>query len=184
MVRLAFRGAVVGLAAALATACLGGQTGQPSSATCDAQVLEAGAAWNDTTVRGAARAFEGSYSAGLEWWEEARSSTMQTPVEFSDSAQLTITYSDAKVTRDCRNQLIVAVAVTLTSNSSSLAESGQGTLTIAPKQQGLAGSLHFESARVRLNAMLDEAALATPPRCCFDALDQAVPVASASFSEE
>jgi hypothetical protein len=183
MVRLAFRGAVGLLAAALATACLGGQTGQPSSLECDPQVLEAGAAWNGSTVRRAAQAFEGPYSAGLQWREEPRASTTQTPVDFPDSVQLTITYSDAKVTRTCSDQLIVAVSVALTSSASSLAESGMGTLTISRDQQGFVGSLHFEGTRVRLDAMLDETARATPPRGSLDALDLALPGASATLTE-
>jgi hypothetical protein len=186
MVRLAFRRAVVVLAAALATACLGGQTGQPTSGSgsCDPTSLAPTAAWGGTTVLAAAQAFEGTYRAGLQWRVEARSSTTQTPVDLVDSVQLTINYEDAKVGRSCVDHLNAPVSVALTTSDSGLAESGPGMLTIALGQQGLVGSLHFESARVRLDAMLDEAALETAPRGNFDALDQALPGASASFIEQ
>ena len=180
MVRLAFRGAVVVLAAALATACLGGQTGQPTSATCDVTSLDAGANWHGATVRATAQAFEGTYSAPLQWREEPRSSEIQTPVDFVDSVQLTITYSNAKATKSCWDQLSVPVSVTLTTSASSLSDSGQGTLTITPRPQRSLATLHFESARVRLDVVLDDPAA----QGTFDALDHALPGASASFSEE
>jgi hypothetical protein len=180
MVRLAFRDAVgVLTAAALATACLdGGQTGQPSAASCDPPTwLKPGGSWHGSTVRGAAQAFDGIYSAGLEWREEPRSSTIQTPVDFVDSVQLTITYSNENATRTCGDQLSVPVSVSLSSSASSLVESGIGTLTIAASSRSPSAALHFESQRVRLDATL------TPPeaRGSLDALDLALPGASAIF---
>lgn len=185
MVRLAFRRAVVVLAAALATACLGGQTGQPTSGSgsCEPASLAPTAAWGGTTVLAAAQAFEGTYRAGLQWRVEARASTVQTPVELPDSVQLTINYDNVKVGRSCADELNVPVSVTLTTSDSGLAESGSGTLTIWPAAQGLSGRLHFESQRMRLDVMLDEVALATPPQGGLDALDQALPGASAVFTK-
>lgn len=101
-----------------------------------------------------------------------------------DSVQLAIDYADVEVVRNCGGQLSVPVSVTLTTSDSGLAEKGSGTLTIARAAQGLGASLHFESRRVRLDATLDEARLATIPRGGFDALDQALPGASATFIEE
>lgn len=178
MVRLAFRNAVgVLAAAALATACLGGQTGQPTAGSCDSTGLEPGGSWHGSTVRAAAHAFEGTYSAGLQWREEPRSSAIQTPVDFVDSVQLTITYSNENATRTCGDQLSVPVSVSLSSSASSLVESGTGTLLIAVSSQGRSAALHFETQRVRVDATL------TPPQVSgsLDALDLALPGASAIF---
>lgn len=183
MVRLAFRGAVGLLAAALATACLGGQTGQPTSLDCGATSLAPTAAWGGTTVQAAAEGFEGTHGAGLEWRVEARSSMVQTPVELVDNVQLTITYDNAKADRSCSNQVSVPVSVTVTTSDSGLAEGGPGTLILEPEAQGFSGSLHFENARVRLDALLEETALALPAQGSFDALDPVLPGASAVFVE-
>ena len=180
MVKLALRGAVGVLATALAAGgCLGGQTGHSSRASCDSTTLDAGATWHGSSVRETAQAFEGTYGAGLQWREEPRSPTTQTPVDFADSVQLTITYSDAKATRSCADELSVPVTVALTTSASSLAESGNGTLTISPGQQVARATVHFESARVRLDGALN------PPAAqgSFDALDLALPGASAIFPE-
>jgi hypothetical protein len=178
MVRLAFRDAVgVLAAAALATACLGGQTGQPTAASCDPTALEPGGSWHGTTVRAAAQAFDGVYSAGLEWREEPRSSTTQTPVDFVDSLQLTITYSNEEATRTCSDQLSVPVALLLSSSASGLVESGNATLTITSLSQPQSATLHFQGSRLSLDATL------TPPQATgsLDAYDQALPGASAVF---
>jgi hypothetical protein len=180
MVTLAFRRAVVVLAAALATACLGGQTGQPTSGSCDSESLQPGAAWGGTTVQGAAQSFEGTYTASLQWQAEPRYAATHTPVELSDSVQLTINYDGAAGSNSCVGQLSVPVSVTLTSSDSGLAESGNGSLTIEPASDGtLVGVLHFETARGRFDATLDRTAKAA--RGSLDALDPALPGASAIF---
>ncbi len=180
MVRLAFRGAVGVLAAALATGCLGGQTGHSTTASCDSQALEPESAWGGTTVLGAAQAFEGTYTASLQWRVEPRSATTHTPVELSDSVQLTINYDGATGSKSCGGQLSVPVSVTLTTGASGLDESGSGTLDIAAASDGvLVGSLHFESLRLRFDATLDAAA--TTARGSLDALDPALPGGSAAF---
>jgi hypothetical protein len=180
MVRLAFRGAVGVLAAALATGCLGGQTGHSTTASCDSKAVEPGAAWGGTTVLGAAQAFEGTYAASLGWKVEARSATTHTPVELSDSVQLTINYDGATGSKSCAGQLSVPVSVTLTTSESGLAESDSGTLSVAAAPDGgLIGTLHFETSRVRFDATLD--AGTSTMRGSLDALDPALPGASATF---
>lgn len=185
MSRLAFRGAVGVLAAALATACLGGQTGQPFSddvGECEEQ-LSPTAAWSDTTVEAAARAFEGTYASGLQWQAESRAASSHSSIEFEDGAQLSVSYGGEQARQDCPAQLIVPVTVTLTTTNSGVVDSGVGKLTIVRSSQTLVGSLHYESELVRLDATLDEAAAATAPRGAFDALDSSLPGASATFTE-
>jgi hypothetical protein len=183
MSRLAFRGAVGVLAAALASACLGGQTGQPDSSMCGAAEVSPTAVWSNRTVEAAARAFEGTYAFGLQWQTGPRSALAHTPIEFEDGAQLLISYTGDPASLDCAEQLSVPVMVTLTTTHSGLVDSAVGRLTIVRSSQALVGSLHYESELVRLDAALDEAAFATAPRGGFDALDSSLPGASATFTE-
>jgi hypothetical protein len=183
MSRLAFRGAVGVLAAALTTGCLGGQTGQPSSGRCAPVELSPSAVWSSTTVEAAVRAFEGTYASGLQWQAESRFATSRTPIQLEDAARLTIAYDGDDASRDCSDRLSIPVLVTLTTTESGLADSGVGELTIVRSSQAFVGSLHYESKLVRLDATLDEAAAATSPRGGFDALDPTSPGLSATFTE-
>src|SRR5947207_1361917 len=96
MARLAFRGAVLALALALAPACLGGQTGQPGeAASCDNRSWAPKDAWEGTTVAAAAQAFVGSYVLRLGWQQQTlvAPSNVQLPLE--DDLTLSIAYSGA-----------------------------------------------------------------------------------------
>ena len=183
MLRLTFRGALGVLLAALMSGCLGGQTGQPSSLDCDTTPLAPSAVWDTTTVQAAAQAFVGTYSSGLRWQVEPRYANAHTPVEAADSAQLTIAYGGAPGNRSCGDQLSVPVSVTLTSSASGLNETAEGTLLIQHGLQGLVGNLHAESALLKLDATLQEAATGAAPSGSFDTLDPNLPGASASFGE-
>jgi len=185
MVRLTLRRVMgVLLLAALAAGCLGGQTGQPSSATCEQTEVSPSASWSNTTVELAAQAFEGTYSAGLRWQVEPRGSNTQTPVELEDSLQLTITYGGTQAkTNICGNQLSVPVSVMLTTSASGVADTAEGTLSIERAPQGLVANLYAESTLIRLHATLQEAALGAAPDGSFDALDANQPGASAIFTK-
>jgi len=184
MARLAFRALVGVLWAVLAGACLGGQTGQPTSLDCGASGLSPTATWSGTTVATAARAFEGTYRAGLLWQVEPRAATSHTPVELSDSAELVIAYGGGKATRNCDDQLLVPVSVTLTTSASGVSDSGPATLTITRLASGVAGALVVRGKQVALGAGLPEVATGAPPSGGFDALFTDLPGASASFTEE
>lgn len=184
MVRLAFRGALGVLTAALAAACLGGQTGQPRSAGCDSAQLSSSAAWGDSTVGAAAETFEGTYEAPLLWHEEPLSAKTHTPVELQDILQLTVVYDRASVTQDCAGQLTVPVTVTLTTRETGISESGDATLQIARSSGSLAGDLSYDSDRVTLDAMLVEVAGRVTLAGEFQSRDQGLPGASASFAVE
>jgi len=185
MVRLAVRGAVAVLWATLAAACLGGQTGQPDSLNCGSATLSSSAAWGSTTVEAAARAFEGTYAAGLVWQQEPRSAADHTAVQLQDSVQLSLAYAGGKATRDdCVEGLRVPVSVTLTTSASGIADSGETTLTIQQSSQGLVGKLSYDRPRIRLDVTLRELATGVAPVGSFDAVDTNLPGASANFTEE
>jgi hypothetical protein len=171
------------LVAALASACLGGQTGEPTSLRCGSAELSPRATWSKTTVEAAARTFAGTYAAGLQWQAESRGATAHSAVEFEDGAQLIVSYGGDDAHHDCFDQLSVPVTVTLTTTPSGILDTGVGELTIVRSSQALVGTLHYESELVRLDATLDEAAAATAPRGGFDALDSSLPGLSATFTE-
>jgi hypothetical protein len=186
MVRLTFRGAVGVLLATLVSACLGGQTGQPSSLDCGG-TLSASDAWNGTTVQLAAQSFEGTYNAGLQWQVEPRSATSHTPVDFQDSVQLVIAYQGARGSRDCSDQLSVPVSLTLTTSESGIIETSAATLIIERGEQGLAASLHASSVAIvpgvtSIDAALQVAANGAAPQGSFDTSDPNLPGASANFT--
>jgi hypothetical protein len=133
-------------------------------------------------VRAAARAFEGTYSAGLQWRAEPRSATATTVIDLQDGVELVIAYEDAQGW-DCIGQLNVPVSVTLTTSASGVSETGVGTLSIQRSSQGLIGSLHAETETLKLDATLREAAAGLAPQGSFDALDPKLPGASAIFIE-
>ena len=139
--------------------------------------------WSNTTVEAAARAFEATYASSLQWQAESRSATSHRSIELEDAARLTISYDGDEATRDCNDQLSIPVLVTLSTTESGLADSGVGGLTIVRSSRALTGSLRYESKLVRLDATLDEAAVATVLRGGFDALDPTLPGLSATFTE-
>lgn len=185
MTRLILGGAIAVLSAALATACLGGQTGEPSSGTCGATSLAPNAAWSGTTVDAAARAFQGTYRTALRWRVEPRFASTRTPVPLDDVVELAIAYGDVKASRDCTDELRIPVAVVLKTSASGIADAGEATLTIRPgASPELVGHLHYDSDVVRLDATLSEVAVSSTPRGSFDALEPSLPGASASFGED
>jgi hypothetical protein len=184
MVRLAFRGAIGVLSAALATACLGGQTGEPTSGGCPGTQVSSSAAWGKTTVGAAAEAFAGTYEAPLLWHEEPRSASTQPPLDFEDRLQLTIAYDDASAIRDCASGLHVPVTVTLTSSESGIAESGDAWIELSRSSAPLVGNLSYESDRVTLDARLEEVSGGVTLAGDLDSLDEDLPGASASFAVE
>jgi hypothetical protein len=174
--RLALRAAIGVLSAALAAACLGGQTGQPRSGSCDSAQLSSSAVWGDTTVRAAAEAFAGTYEAPLLWQPAV--------VGLEDTVQLTIAYDGADAIRDCTGRLTVSMTVTLTTSESGIAENGDATLELSRSSGALAGTLSYEGERVGLNATLAEVAAGVTLAGDFESLDENLPGASASFGVE
>jgi hypothetical protein len=176
MLRLTLRGAIGVLSAALATACLGGQTGQPGSLHCNNSQLSPSAAWGDTTVRAGAEALAGTYEVPLIWQPAA--------LDLEDNLQLTIVYDGGSALRDCNDRLRVPVTVTLTTSESGIAESGDATLELPGPSSALAGSLSYEGERVALDATLAEVAGGVALAGSFESLDEDLPGASASFHLE
>jgi hypothetical protein len=176
MERLKLRVAIGLLSAALATACLGGQTGQPSSATCGGEQLSSSAVWRDTTVGAAAAVFAATYEAPVLW---------QPPVADSqDRLQLTIVYDGGSVRRGCDDRLTVPVTVTLTTSESGIAESGAATLEIAGRSGALVAELSYVGERVALDARLNEVTAGVTVAGDFESLDAELPGASAGFAVE
>jgi hypothetical protein len=177
MAWLKLRGASGLLFGVLATACLGGQTGQPGSATsCDNHQLSSSAEWGDTTVAAAAATFAGTYDAPLLW--------QQVAADFQDRLQLSIFYDGGGARRGCDGRLAVPVTVTLSTSESDITESGDATLEIAVSSGGLVGDLSYAGERVALDARLTEVAAGVSLVGDFASLDEELPGASAGFAME
>jgi hypothetical protein len=170
------------LAVALATGCLGGQTGQPRSDSCRPSMLAESEKWSGSVTVGAtARAYEGTYEAQLSWQEEPRDSSEQTLLDLDDRLELAVSYSSAKASRSCDGQLSVPVTVSLRSSSSDIDESGEGELIVPSAAGGLPATLTYTSQNVRLNAELSPVAEGTPPSGELDGLSPSLPGGFATF---
>jgi hypothetical protein len=169
------------LSAALATGCLGGQTGQPSG-ICGPTILAEDDAWRgDVTVGASARDYEGTYGAQLSWQEEARGSSEPTLLDLDDRLELSIAYIGENASSDCIGDLRVPVTVGLVSSSSDIDESGEGELVLPSATRGLRATLTYASQRVRLTAELAPAAEEAPPSGELDGLSRDLPGGFASF---
>lgn len=162
--------------AALATACLGGQTGQPSSASCDTRELSSSAAWSDSTVSAAAAAFVGTHEAPLSWQPGV--------VGFQDRLQMTIFYEGKSARSACDGRLKVPVTVRLTSSDSGIDESGAAMLEIAGSSGALVGDLGYSGERLVLDVRLSEVAAGIRLAGDLRALDEDLPGASAGLAGE
>lgn len=132
-------------------------------------------------MRAATEAFTGSYDTDLRWQNEPRAEATHTPVDLADSLKLTVTYGGEDANKKCDGMLSIPVTVTLGTSASGIAESGDATLAIWPSTGARVGHLHYESARVVLDATLGEVAAGGTIAGDCDALDPALPGASASF---
>jgi len=120
--------------ACLFSACLGGQTGQPASATCKttgADIVASDQDYGGITPRALAQAFVGTHSAPLVWRTGVPAAPDSQQVGAPDEITFVISYSDVAGTtsNDCFPRLNVEVAVDITTRDTGLHESG--TLTLA-----------------------------------------------------
>lgn len=183
MLRMAFQGVVLALAAASATACLGGQTGEPGSGlpACPPQQVVATAPWQGTTVKAAVQVFTGQYRTPLQWQQERLGASDNPPVAFQDDLTLTVDYVDADARVACNGKLDAPVTVTVTTSASGLAESGAGNLEVVSTSGALSAVLSFELGRVSIDAGLAPVATGTPPSGGMNVYDPTLPGKSAQF---
>jgi hypothetical protein len=185
MARLKVRGVAWVLTVALATACLGGQTGEPASGrSCRSRQLSPDDSWEGSRVATAAGSFAGTYETSLSWQAEAAAGAL-TPVDFNDELQLTLAYEDdSAIVQACGEELVVPLALTLMTSGSGLAESGTAQLVLRSSGSGLSGALRFEGERVALEATLVEGSAGVVLSGTLDAFDTELPGSSATFGEE
>ncbi|HVJ15635.1 MAG TPA: hypothetical protein VM686_09340 [Polyangiaceae bacterium] len=169
MVKRRLLGPITALLLALTPSCLGGQTGQPDSATgCEPRALPVGSSWQGRTAAELAAAFEGTHRASLDWREEALSSQQQTPVAFEDAIAISIRASGAAGTLvSCDRALDIAVQVEVTTSESGLRESGIGTLSFTKVEPVLTAELSFDGATLVLFATMTQTDAALAPQGWF-----------------
>lgn len=180
MARQAVHGLLGVLAAALLSACLGGQTGEPGSAECGHQQAAA-APWRGTTAGAAAALFAQAYEAPLVWQADGGAAA---PLPLQDRLQLTIAYDGGGARADCNDDLTVPVTVTLATSQSAIAESGSALLRLSGSKGALVGSLKYRGEQVALQASLSQTAPTISLAGTVDALADGLPGVSASFASE
>ncbi|HYP75102.1 MAG TPA: hypothetical protein VER12_04070 [Polyangiaceae bacterium] len=111
------------LAGWLGGACLGGQTGEPTSGHCS----EADAPWqvsvNGVSPEQLALAYRGEHRVKLHWSKD--------PVGITDAVTLTLAPREQSGTIVCNNLLSVPVTFSLQADDGTVIEAGQGSLSAA-----------------------------------------------------
>jgi len=114
---LVFTGWLVG-------ACLGGQTGEPTSLTCTNRAAPWRQSVDGVSPEQLALAYEGVHRVKLHW--------AKTPDTVTEPATLTLHYREQSGTaQDCGGALSVAVDFSLRADDGTLIDSGQGLLRAA-----------------------------------------------------
>jgi hypothetical protein len=160
-------GPITALLVAFTPSCLGGQTGQPDSATaCEPHALAVGSTWQGRTARELADAFEGEHRASLAWREEESwAAEDETPVAFEDEITIAIHAAGAAGTLvSCDHALDIVVQVEVATTESGLKDSGIGTLSFTQVDPVLTAQLSFDGATLVLNAGMTQTEAAAPPQ--------------------
>jgi hypothetical protein len=148
------RALVWSLLAVVPTSCLGGQTGQPQAAACEAKQVSAGEKWGDLTVAERARAFEGHYSATLQWFAEPPTDSSQTPVAAHDSISIDVSYDGTDARTDCSMSMLqIPVHVEVSTSESNFHESGVVDLRLE-SAASLSGQLELHGMHAAIDADL------------------------------
>jgi hypothetical protein len=170
------------LSAALTTACLGGQTGQPTSLDCERSEQPADATWRELTAEQLGRAFEGSHVAPLYWVREVLGAPTATPIELDDTLSLGVRYDgEPGVLSSCDTLFEVPVTIELSTSASGLVDQGRGVLVFGDTQRPLRAVLSFGGAAVALNGTLTEVETGQAPDGTLQPHTGAAPGAWASF---
>lgn len=168
------------LLAAVATSCLGGQTGQPTSANCHKQLLS-GATWQGFTSEQLGRAFEGEHVAPLFWLQEPAGSATTQLVGLDDSLTLRLRYEGASGVLDCNSRLEVPMALELSTSNSALSDGGSAVLVLTDAQRPLRAFISFGGSVVAVSGMMSESAAGEPPEGTLQPRTGDAPGAWASF---
>ena len=166
---------------ALPASCLGGQTGQPTSTECaDKRSLKANEEWGQRMVAERARAFEGHYSAKLQWFEEQRGNPNQTPVALDDTIVIDVTYEGAAAHLIC-GALYIPMHVDARTTASGFHESGLGQVLITSPTT-VSGSLDLQGTRATVFFQLGEPAGGASPSGTVVPIEGGVPGGWAQFA--
>lgn len=138
-----------GVAVAIAQpGCLGGQTGQPTTASCVQRAVAGGSIWRDSiTVDAAAQAFVGDHHGDLRWGGTPE--LAENPLLLDDSVVITVTRRDAPVRSGCSNELHVPVTLELVTRKSNISERIETELEISPSDEPLRAAFLFATATLQ-----------------------------------
>ncbi len=162
------------LSAALVSACVGGQTGQPDSDDCR-KSLSAHQSWRGQSVRGLAEALAGTHTGHLQWEGVADAVP-------PDNISIRVAYAGEGAITDCGELLEVPVALEISTEQSGVAEQGKGTLVFRSTEAPLVASLSYSGSDVEgLSAALTEARLGVAPEGNMHVRGADYPASTATF---
>lgn len=157
-------GPILALFVALTPSCLGGQTGQPSSGSCDLRPLPVAETWRGRTAQELAAAFEGTHHATLDWMEEDTPAADTTAVPFDDAISISISATTvAGVVDSCVGTLDIPVQLEISTTESGLGESGIAVLTFSELAPVLSAHLSFDGTKLSVEAQLTQTDAALAP---------------------
>jgi hypothetical protein len=168
------------LLATLTSSCLGGQTGQPTSANCEKEPL-GDAAWYGFTSEQLGRAFEGEHAAPLFWLQEPAGSATTQLVGLDDSLSLRLRYEGTSGVLDCNSRLEIPMALELSTSNSALSDGGSAVLVFTDAERPLRASISFVGSAVAVSGMMSESAAGEPPEGTLQPRTGDAPGAWASF---
>lgn len=190
--RRARRGARFGaalLSACALSACLGGQTGQPDSASCQPTLASGDVApdqdYGGITPRALAQAFVGTHSAPLLWRTGVLAAPDSRQVGAADEITLVVSYADSAGSGSdtCISQLSVDVAVDITTRDTGLHETGTLTL-VAINGVVNPASFTVTSDAAAVSAMFSAASNSLEISGTLEPLSGSWPSAWAQFSNQ
>jgi len=108
----------------LVGACLGGQTGEPTSADCTTSAAPWRVSVNGVSPEQLALAYAGGHRAKLHWSKD--------PLAITEAVTLTLDFGEQSGTiDDCNDLLSVSVNFSLQADDGTIIEAGQGSLSAA-----------------------------------------------------
>ncbi|HKY37286.1 MAG TPA: hypothetical protein VJN18_15185 [Polyangiaceae bacterium] len=162
-----------------AASCLGGQTGEPTFASCESVELASDALWEGQTAAEWVTPFVGTHRADLHWLSAASSSLEAEVVGSSDSVSITLSSDGVPALENCRSSLTVAAYVVIETRANALHDEGQGWLTFERPES--APTLEFLGEELSLSATLSAAASGRPPEGTLRSDAQEAPGPEAAF---
>jgi len=157
-------------------ACLGGQTGEPTSGDCTTSAVRWQQAIDGVSPEQLALAYQGEHRVNLHWSKD--------PAAITQSVTLTLNYpQQSATTNDCHGPLSVSVNFSLQADDGTLIESANGSLS-AERGTLQPATLSGSGQHFRIAAKFSQAASKVLVSGTLGPLANAMAPVSANFSSD